>query len=90
MPNAEGPMQRTLVQHFLKTAQLPGRAPQLQPITIAAHGDPCGIVSAVLEPAQSLNNDRDDFRAIPDVSDNAAHISYPTPELQLTSRRRKL
>jgi hypothetical protein len=66
-------MKRAIVQHFLQLAQFARRAAQLQTVAVAANSDSRRVVAAIFEPAQSLNNDRDDFRTVPDVSDNAAH-----------------
>jgi hypothetical protein len=59
--------------------QLAWCAAQLQPVAISTHGDAGRIVSAILKPAQPLDDDRDHFRAVSNVSNNAAHnlLAYP-------------
>src|SRR3990172_3774877 len=46
-------------------------------------GDPCRIISPVLKPLEPVNQNGNDV-LIPDISNNAAHILSPNPEIEYT------
>ncbi len=72
MSNAVGAVERLQADGFFQVAQLALGAAQLQPVPVAGDRDAGGIVAAILQPPQPLNNDGDDT-LLTDVADNAAH-----------------
>ena len=73
--DAERATERVLAQDFFQVAQLAGRAPHRQLVARGtAYGDSGRIISAVFEPPQSLDDDRDHLLGS-DISDNAAHAT---------------
>src|SRR5262245_53221369 len=63
---------RLLRKHLLEVAELPGRAPDRQLTVPVDDRDTGGVVAAVLELAQSLDQDLDRLLGS-DVSDDPAH-----------------
>ena len=85
VPNAIGAVNRILPDHFFQIAQLALGAPQLQPFSVAADRDARRIVAAILQPAQSLDNDGNDT-LLTDVADNATHTGPRIEKPQRISR----
>ena len=71
VPDAEQPAQRLRANDFFQVAQLSRRAADLQP-AVPNHGNAGRVVTAVLQPLEAVNQDRNDF-LLPDVTDNPTH-----------------
>ena len=68
-------VQRLFPDYLLQVAQLAGGAPHLQLLAAVAHGDPCRVITAILQPLQPLkNNGNHLFRS--QVADYPAHFSF--------------
>ena len=63
--------------HRFEIRQLPGAAANVEAVAVD-DGDASRVVAAILEPAQALDEDRDDG-FVADVSDDAAHIVSIVP-----------
>ena len=74
--DAVGAVERLEANDLFEVAQLAFRAPDLQAIAIAGYSDASGIVSAIFQTTQAVNDDRNDA-FISDVSNNAAHVLTP-------------
>ena len=71
--DAEGAVEGMLAQNFFEIAQLAGGAADFEQGCVgAADGDAGGVVAAVFEAAQALNDDGDDLLTA-DVADDSAH-----------------
>ena len=70
--NAVGAVQRVLPDHFFQVAQLPGRPAQFEPMSRGPHSDTGGVISAVFQPPQAFQNDRD-YVLRADISHDSAH-----------------
>ncbi len=72
VPDAVRALQRMLPDHFFQVAQLSRRAAQFKPVPGGSYGDTGRVISAVFQPPQAFQDDRDDiFRA--DISYDSAH-----------------
>ena len=71
--DAVGAVDGVVVEDVFEVAELAGGAAELEAVAIAGDGDAGRVVAAVLEAAQSLNDDGDDFSTVADVTDDAAH-----------------
>src|SRR5437764_15280353 len=74
--DAEGAFERCDPDGFFKIAELALRAADLQAVSIAADGDARGIISAVFQAAQPVNDDGDHL-LISDIANNSAHKVLP-------------
>ena len=76
MPDSIRSIQRVFPNHFFKVAELACRAANLQAVPIPGDGNSRGVVTAILQALQTI---QDDWRRVlaPDVSNNAAHTYYP-------------
>src|ERR1035437_3819657 len=72
MPNAIGAVERLQANGFFQVAQLALGTAQLQPFPVAGHCDSRRIIAAVLQPSQSLDDDRN-HTLLTYVADNATH-----------------
>src|SRR5579872_6418531 len=72
VPNAISAGQRFQADGFFQVAQLALGAPQLQPVPVARHRNSRGIVAAILQPPQPLNDDRN-YTFLADIANNATH-----------------
>ena len=75
VPDTIATLKRLQADDFFQVAQLPFRATDLQLVPIAGDGDSSRVISAVLEPPQTLDNDRNDL-LLADISNNATHAGY--------------
>src|SRR5580698_1067036 len=66
-------VERLKADYFFQIAQFAFGAPHLQAFAVTADGDPGGVVAAILQTPQPLNNDRDNL-LLTDVSHDSAHI----------------
>src|SRR5207244_5830648 len=66
--------QRRRSDHGFEIRELPGAAPKVD-ATVAHHGDAGRVVSSILEPPQSVNQDGHDVLR-PDISNNPAHSYF--------------
>ena len=73
-------------QRLLETCELAGAAPHLD-AAIAHHGHASRVVPAILEAAQSLDENRNDLLGA-DVADDTAHVSGPYFTALSAARRR--
>ena len=74
--DAVGAVERLEPDHFFQVAQLAFGPADLQTLAIAAHRDSGGVVAAIFQPPQSLNDDGNDpFLAY--VAHDAAHANAP-------------
>jgi len=71
VPDPERARDGPLAQDPLERPDAPGGAPHLEP-ALVQDGHAGGVVAAVLEPAETVNDERYDFLG-PDVSDYPAH-----------------
>src|SRR5207302_10216015 len=72
--NAIGAVGRLGPDAFLQVPQLAFRAADLESVGVAGYGDSGGIVSAIFQPSQAINDDRDDL-LFANVADDATHKS---------------
>src|SRR5215472_489800 len=73
--------QRLVADGFFEVAQLAFGAADLKTVPVTADGDARRIVSAILQPAQAFNDDRNDA-LLANVTDNATHsrpLGIPKP-----------
>src|SRR5689334_2380349 len=76
--DAVGSFERLIANGLLKVAQLTfGPANIESTSTVVADGNAGGVVSAILQPTQSINDYRNDT-LLADVTDNAAHLETST------------
>ena len=73
-------LERALANRFFEIAELAGGAADIELAGLGYHGDAGGIVAAILQAAQAVQNQRHDF-FMPDVADNSAHVKF-LPEIQ--------
>src|SRR5436190_10539532 len=79
MSDTVSAIERFSADDFFEVAQLSFGAADLEAFAIAGDGDSGGVITAILEPPQAFDDDRDDF-LLPHVSDNATHSLW-TPSL---------
>ena len=72
--NAIGAVEGLCADDFLQVPQLAFRAADLESVAVAGYGDSGGIVSAIFQPSQAINDDRDDL-LFANVADDATHKS---------------
>src|SRR5258707_7641494 len=70
--NAVAAMQRILTDGLFEVAEFALGAADLQLVSVACDSDSSGVITAVFEPAQALDDDRNYF-FFTDVSDDATH-----------------
>ena len=70
--DAVGAVNRMLADDLFEVAQLAFGAAQLQSLGTAGHGDARRIVSAILQAAKAVNDDRD-YLLLTNVSDDSTH-----------------
>ena len=72
MSDSISPVQRVFPDHLFKVAELARRAPDLQAISISSYCNSRGVITAILEAFQAI---QDDWHSVftPDISNNAAH-----------------
>jgi hypothetical protein len=70
--NAIGPIKRLKPNDLFQIAQLTFRPPYLQAFAISANRDPGGIIAAILQSPQTLNDDGNNF-FLSNVANNSAH-----------------
>jgi hypothetical protein len=70
--NAVTTMQRILTDGLFQVAELAFGAADLQLVSVAGDSNSSGVITAVFEPAQALDDDRNYF-FFTDVSDDATH-----------------
>ncbi len=90
VPNAVGAVQRLQADGFFQVAELALGAPQLQSLPVAGHCNSSGIVAAILQPPQALNDDWN-YTLLTDVADNATHweTSKDFPGLSYSAREKR-
>jgi hypothetical protein len=72
--DAEGAVDGAVGEDGLEVAELAGGSAELHAVWTTSYGDAGGVVAAVLEAAQTFDDDGDDrFRT--DVSDDSTHRS---------------
>ena len=71
--DAVGAVQRLEADDLFQVAQLALGAADLQAFAVAGDRNAGGVVAAVLEPAQAVNDDRH-YALLTNVSNNAAHV----------------
>ena len=74
--DAVGAVQRLEADGLLQVAQLAFGAADLQPVAIARHGDAGGVIAAVFQPLQPVQDDGHN-PLLTNVSDNATHVRSP-------------
>ena len=74
--NAVAAVERLEADGFFQIAQLAFGAAELQLVPVAGHGNSSRVVTAVLEPPQSLDDDRNHF-LLTDIANNATHAGTP-------------
>ena len=91
VPDAIEAVDGRLANRFLEITKLAGGAAQFELAVRPDHGDSRGIVSAILEAAQAVQNQRYNFLRA-DVSDDAAHGSLLRVVLtcQITEKPQRL
>ena len=77
MTDAVGAIERLEPDHLFQIAQLALSPANLQPFAIAAHRDSGGIIAAILQPSEALDDDRYD-PLLANVSHYAAHTDAPS------------
>ena len=70
--DAVGAIERLQPDDLFQIAQLALSAAHLQAVSVAADGDAGGVIAAIFEAAQAINDDRYNS-LVPDVSNNPAH-----------------
>ena len=75
--DAVGAVERLQADDLFQVAQLAFGAANLQTVAIAAHRDSGGIVAAIFQPPQALDDDRD-HPLLANVSHDAAHANAPS------------
>jgi hypothetical protein len=73
-------LERALANRFFEISQLAGGAANVELAVLGDYGDSGGIIAAIFQAAQAVQNERDDF-FIPDVTNDSAH-SKILPEIQ--------
>jgi hypothetical protein len=76
-----------LADYLFKIFQLTRSAAQLESVTIAAYSNASRVISAIFQPPQALNNERDNLFAA-DVADNSTH-KLPLLSFLLIDRLRR-
>src|SRR5271166_17884 len=71
-----GAVERLQADDLFQVAQLALGAPHLQAISIAGNGNAGGVISAIFETAQAIQDDRHNS-LVSDVSNNPAHKVQP-------------
>ena|SRR5438067_7025799 len=79
VPDAVGPVERTLPDSLFQVSQFAFGAADLQSGAIACHSNPRRIVPAVFQLPKAVDNDRH-YPFLPDVSNNATHTQSSTLE----------
>ena len=69
-------LQRVLAERFFKVAKLAFSAADVQSLGTASHRDTRGIVSAIFQPPQTLDDDWNYLLAT-DIADNPTHYGIP-------------
>jgi hypothetical protein len=77
-----------IADDLFQAGELAGGAAEFDLPAGIDHGDAGGIIAAIFEAAETVNNERDDLLGS-DVSDNAAHggVSLPRLNIRLTKVR---
>src|SRR4029077_17086654 len=76
MADAVGSIQRLEANNFFQIAQLAFGASDVQPFPISGNGNARGIVTAILQPFQAVNDDGDD-PLLTNIPHNPAHEITP-------------
>src|SRR6516165_33305 len=79
MADAIGAVERLGANHFFQVAELALGAADLQAFPVAGDRDPSGVISAILQAAQPVNDDGDDL-FFANVADDATHKFAPSPQ----------
>ena len=79
--NSVGAVHRLLTDDFFEIAQLARGAAQLQAIVAAGHGNARGVVAAVFEAPQSIEDDLDHIPLAAYVADDSAHAAIVRAEM---------
>ena len=74
VPEPHAPLHRLLPQDRLELLDAPGAPPDLQPLR-PQHGHAGGVIAAVLEPLEPVQDDADGA-PLPDVADDPAHYLW--------------
>jgi hypothetical protein len=61
-----------LPDYFLKIVKFSRCTPDVHLAVLSDNGYPCGIVAAIFQPPQAIEDKRDDFLGA-DISDNSTH-----------------
>jgi hypothetical protein len=70
--NAIGAVEGLGADDFLQVSQLAFCAADLESVAVAGYGDSGGIVSAIFQASQAINDDRNDL-LFANVADDATH-----------------
>ena len=73
--DAIDPIYGVFAEHFLEIAQLSGCTANFELAIVVHNGDPRGIIAAIFEAAQAVQNQRNNFFRS-DITNNSAHSEF--------------